>query len=254
MGCAVSTLAFPAPPLSSELVVQLYQNPDFLFLKDSHGRRIAAVHIRAKQKRTILFSHGNCEDLTTLVPFLQEMSEFCKANVFAYDYCGYGLSSGRASEEGCYAAINAAYKYVQGLPDCGQLVPVGLSIGTGPTVDLVHRHPEVDGMVLVMPLESAVRTVRACGYGLSKACYSIDIFRNYEKIMAIKCPVLVVHGTSDIVVPFEHGRRLHNACEGAVEPFWIDGGTHDEMPVEDYMLRMKHFLDGLVDHRKGGCI
>ena len=33
-------------------------------------------------------------------------------NVFAYDYTGYGKSSGTASEANCYADIEAAYKHL----------------------------------------------------------------------------------------------------------------------------------------------
>ena len=35
------------------------------------------------------------------------MSQLCASDILAYDYCGYGLSSGTASEENCYESIEA---------------------------------------------------------------------------------------------------------------------------------------------------
>ena len=36
----------------------------------------------------------------------------------------------------------------------------------------------------------------------------IDIFVNTERIRSVSCPVVVVHGTADWVVPCSHGRTL----------------------------------------------
>ena len=33
----------------------------------------------------------------------------------------------------------------------------------------------------------------------------MDLFRNYEKMEQIQCPVLVMHGTEDDIVPCRHG-------------------------------------------------
>lgn len=37
----------------------------------------------------------------------------------------------------------------------------------------------------------------------------IDMFENYNRIRAITCPVYIVHGTSDSVVPFEQYVVVH---------------------------------------------
>ncbi len=70
-------------------------------------------------------------------------------NVLAYDYPGYGTSGGRASEQGCYDAIGAAYSWLReekGIP-AEQIVLFGRSVGGGPTIDLAARQP-VGGVIL----------------------------------------------------------------------------------------------------------
>lgn len=42
---------------------------------------------------------------------------------------------------------------------------------------------------------------------------------------AIRCPTLVVHGTHDADVPFDHGTRAHEQIPGA-EHRWIEQGSH----------------------------
>ena len=50
------------------------------------------------------------------------MSHILDVNIFAYDYTGYGMSSGEPSEEALYADIEAAFKYLRdivGIPWSG---------------------------------------------------------------------------------------------------------------------------------------
>lgn len=35
------------------------------------------------------------------------MSQLCGSDILAYDYCGYGFSTGSPSEENCYESIEA---------------------------------------------------------------------------------------------------------------------------------------------------
>merc|ERR1711933_656572 len=104
---------------------------DLLWLRTEQGQ-ISAVHIRgpdlgrahpgeqtlptpARSRYTVLYSHGNAEDLGLTLPYLDHMAEVCNCDVFAYDYLGYGISEGQPSEENCYLAINAAYAHLRGV-------------------------------------------------------------------------------------------------------------------------------------------
>ncbi len=78
----------------------------------------------------MLFAHGNTEDLGNLRPF-QEAYVAQGVSVLTFDYPGYGLSSGRPSEQGAYAAADAALEYLvdaRGL-EPGRIVVHGRSLG-----------------------------------------------------------------------------------------------------------------------------
>lgn len=55
-------------------------------------------------------------------------------------------------------------------------------------------------------------------------------------VPAIKCPVLVAHGTSDHVIPIECGRRLHAALPSGIEKRWVEipGAGHDNVLSTDF--------------------
>jgi len=42
-------------------------------------------------------------------------------------------------------------------------------------------------------------------------------------------PVLVIHGTDDEIIPFDHGRRLYDAAYAPRESMWVQGGTHNSV-------------------------
>jgi pimeloyl-ACP methyl ester carboxylesterase len=47
----------------------------------------------------------------------------------------------------------------------------------------------------------------------------------YEKIKTLNVPTLVIHGTVDPLIPFEHGKKLVELIPNA-EGMWLDGVGH----------------------------
>lgn len=78
----------------------------------------------------------------------------------------------------------------------------GTSVGSGPSCYLAEKYKRVKGLILETPFTSIARIV-AGGNIFSLAW---DMFPNIDRIEKIDCPVFIIHGTSDSVVPFEHGR------------------------------------------------
>jgi len=243
MGAAVERVAFPVPP-KSRFEEALKKRSDLLYLETESEDQIAAVHIRRGLRgtdRVILYSHGNAEDLGQRLNYLDLMSQLCASDVLAYDYCGYGFSEGTPTEETCYESIEAAYEYLlQHFPP-NRIILFGRSIGTGPTVELAVRHPELRGVVLQSPMESCGRVV--FGPAASWLGYRMDLFRNYEKMDQVQCPVLVMHGTEDDIVPLGNGLAIHEACKNPVEPLWLEGYGHNDLPNEICLRRVREFLD-----------
>ena len=214
--------------------------PEFLTLKTEQGVNITALYLpNPKAKYTILYSHGNAEDLGDIRVVLELLRQMGFA-VFSYDYPGYGMSQGEPSELGTYQAIDTAYDYLTQqlkIPP-NQIIVYGRSVGGGPSVDLASRKP-VAGLVLESAFVSTFRVK------IDLPLYPFDKFPNLSKIPLIKAPVLVIHGTVDQVIPFSHGQRLFAAVNTPKLSFWVEGADHNdvsEVAGDRYEQILKEFI------------
>lgn len=221
------------------------QTPEFLTLETVQGVKITALYLpNPKAKYTILYSHGNAEDLGDN-RFLLELFRQMGFAVFSYDYPGYGTSEGIPSEQGVYEAINAAYDYLtqQLKIPSNRIIVYGRSVGGGPSVDLAARQP-VGGLILESTFISTFRVK------IDFPLYFFDRFANLRKISAVQCPVFVIHGTVDQVIPFSHGKRLFNAIKTPKLSFWIEGADHNnviEVAGDRYQQKIQEFIKIIKD-------
>lgn len=85
---------------------------EIIKLKTRGAETISAKYYENPQAvYTILFSHGNAEDIGMTEPFIWRLRDL-GFNVLTYDYQGYGTSSGSPSEANSYADIDAAFAYL----------------------------------------------------------------------------------------------------------------------------------------------
>ncbi|GJP63851.1 hypothetical protein CLOP_g10303 [Closterium sp. NIES-67] len=125
-----------------------------------------------------------------------------------------------------------------------QVVLYGQSVGSGPTVDLASRTPNVRGVVLHSPIASGVRVLYEV-----KHTYWFDIFPNIDKLPKVECPVFVMHGTSDEVVDVSHGQMLVDACKRPFEPLFLEGGHHCDLEFfPEYLRCLRKYISYLVQH------
>ncbi len=219
------------------------QTPEILLIPRDGGGTVAAAHLKNPRARyTILFSHGNGEDIGGDLPFLREMRDAGFA-VFAYDYSGYGQSTGRPSERAAYGDVDAAYDHLTrtlGVPP-ERIIAHGRSLGGGVAADLASRRP-VAGLVL----ESTFTTIFRVAHSFPVVPF--DRFRTIDKLPRITAPVLVIHGTRDGVVGFRHGQRLYDAVRGEKRRLWVEGAGHNDVAWvagERYWDALRGFADAL---------
>jgi len=201
-----------------------YREPrGMLRLPDGRGGTVAALFLPNPQARHVIwFFHGNAEDLGDIEPFLREIHDRGFA-VFAVEYPGYGYSTGRPSEAAIYAATQVGWNYLRqekGIKS-DQIIAFGRSLGGGPAVELASREP-LAGLILQSAFASAFRVVTHW------RILPFDKFNNLGKMPRVTCPVLVMHGGEDRVVPFNHGERLYAAAPGPKQKLWISIAGHND--------------------------
>lgn len=207
----------------------------------TNGIQVAAL-VRGPEKgdKAILYCHGNAEDITSSAAVLDFFATH-GYTVAAVDYPGYGLSSGTPTEKGCYANVHRLYDWL--IEERGfrpeDVIVVGFSIGTGPATELAAMC-KVGGLVLEAPYMSAPRAVTRI------RLLAIDPFQNVSRIRSINCPLLVIHGTDDRVVPFSQGAALFRHALEPKRLVKVDGAGHvdfiDVMGEETYRKTIEGFV------------
>ncbi|MGH9720733.1 MAG: alpha/beta hydrolase [Bryobacteraceae bacterium] len=56
-----------------------------------------------------------------------------------------------------------------------------------------------------------------------------DRFPNLTRLRQVRCPLWVVHGTKDDVVPWSHGKRLFARAAEPKQALWVEGGGHNDV-------------------------
>ena len=241
--CSFSdSMLFPRPPSS--------YGEDFptTYLKTTTGERIACLHLpNDKATVTILFSHGNAEDLGHARDYLEVLRKLGFA-VFAYDYPGYGHSSGSPDEEGCHQACEAAYEHLVNelnVPP-GRIVLFARSLGGGPTLRLAAER-EVGGVILESCFVSAFRVVTRIPF------LPGDKFHNLERMPEVTAPKLFIHGQMDGVVAPWHGETLFEAASEPKTFHRIEDAGHNNMSSVGgtaYWEAIRRFCQGIADSAK----
>ena len=236
MGALISSLLFqpPASPTALPHDVRLLHLPCTL-ADGSSGDIAAAFFAHRSASFTILFSHGNAEDLGTLCDWMQELSENLQANVLAYDYVGYGFScspaqaDGKPTELNCYRSAEAALAYLvnrRGIA-AESIVLWGRSLGTAMACYLAtSTNAAFRGLVMQSPLLSAYRIAFPFRFSLVG-----DSFRCVDMAARLRVHVLLVHGTRDAIVPVWHSYALLRLIPHALleEPLFVEGAGHNNV-------------------------
>jgi fermentation-respiration switch protein FrsA (DUF1100 family) len=218
---------------------------DILKLISSGGAKISATYLANRDASfTVLFSHGNAEDIGHDQVFLERIRSAGFA-VLAYDYQGYGTSEGKPSERHAYDDEDAAYNFLVETMHIqpNKIIAFGRSVGSGPAADLAYRRP-VAGLILESAFTSAFRVMTRV------SVLPFDRFDNLQKIKKVHCPILIIHGTEDSVINVAHGRELFAAAKEPKQALWVDGANHNDVAFAGgtrYSNSLKAFAT-LVQH------
>ena len=199
----------------------------------TNGTAIAARVLGPhKGKKAIIYCHGNAEDITAIDGRFDNLVA-AGCTVATFDYPGYGLSEGSPNEEGCYRNAHRMFDWLiesRGFAT-NEIFVVGYSIGTGVAVELAEKR-KIGGLWLDAAYVSAPKILTRIRLLL------IDPFPSCERIGQVDCPIVMLHGTDDHIIPYSQGWRLFQCAK---QPKWfvpVEGAGHTDFI--DVMERCKY--------------
>jgi fermentation-respiration switch protein FrsA (DUF1100 family) len=196
-----------------------------------------------KPDAVFLICHGNAGNLSVRGKALLEYRQRFNAGVLIFDYPGYGLSDGEPSEQGCYAAADAAYDWL--IRDKGftptQIVVSGESLGGGVAVDLASRR-ECASLILVNTFANLPEVAQRLYQWLPVTLLMTNRFDSEAKIGLVQVPLFMTHGTADDVIPTGYSKRLFAKATAVKEYLLREGKGHFDPLEPDELERVARFL------------
>ena len=196
-----------------------------IFVPTSNGHKLKAWFHKKdlKQKKTLVFFHGNAGNLSNRIYKLNLIKNF-DINFLIVAYRGFSGNKGLPTEEGLYQDARDVLKWInkQEIAD-KQIIIYGESLGTGVSIE-VAQNKKYAGIILESPFTSMVDAGKHYYSYLPVSLLLKDRYESINKLKNIKIPILVMHGERDKIVPFYMGKKIF---EQANEP------KHSYFPKED---------------------
>ncbi|MFV1965573.1 MAG: alpha/beta hydrolase [Pirellulaceae bacterium] len=165
----------------------------------------------------VLYFSGNAANRQVRAPEFSVLTDE-GANVFLFDYRGYGDNRGSPSETHLAADAWAVWRYAtrdRNVPT-DRVVFYGESLGGGVAVRLAAELSEAGtppaGLILRSTFSSLVD---AAAYHFPWAPVRwmlVDRYPSIDRIPQVTCPILQIHGRRDRIVPFTMASRLFGAA------------------------------------------
>ena len=207
------------------------------------------IQIGFRPNFLILF-HGNTEDIFLVSNFANAIELYIKMNVVVVEYPGYSIYKTSKSNEGNIEEIILndslivydKIKEVFGINDENIFI-LGRSIGSAPASYLASkRNP--GGLFLISAFTSIKDVINKHSFNLG-GIFIKSSFETKKYINNVNCPILLIHGVKDTLIPSEQSKNLYNQIKGEIKDCLLrEDMTHNKYKLyEDIIIPISSFLE-----------
>ncbi|HYQ04045.1 MAG TPA: alpha/beta hydrolase [Polyangiaceae bacterium] len=224
-----------------------------LTLTARDGVTVHATELIVRSDAPVLvYFHGNG---VAMGDVLWMAREFMRRglSVVLTEYRGYGLSAqsgdSMPSENGLYEDAEAVLDALaaKGIGP-SRIALFGESLGTGVAVEMAARG-RGSSLILVTPYTSIPEVASRFVFRLPVRWLMRESFDSLAKAPSINLPTLLIHGTSDEVVPYAMSTRLAPAFPNA-RLITINSGHHNDLFLGEGWRRFDEVAAFVRNHRR----
>jgi alpha-beta hydrolase superfamily lysophospholipase len=197
-------------------------------LKTADGLSLTAWYVPATEpdSPTVLLAHGLQDQKWTmlrLVPWLHENGY----NVMLFDFRGHGGSDPYPITIGPAEVLDvqAALDWLEAEGVGHRVGGLGMSLGAAALVNTALRDDRLDALVLDSLFAEWSNVDYAREYRLPPEWLVPDVPDPVSLLPDIHVPVLMIHGTADILTKVDHAYRLY-AAANEPKALWINDSGH----------------------------
>ena len=194
-----------------------------------------------KNKKTLVFFHGNAGNLSNRTYKLNQLSKL-DLNIIILAWRSFSGNEGEPSEQNLY---NDAKKTIDWLNSRGvknkNIILYGESLGTGIAVELGQTN-QFGGIILESPFTSMTNAAKNIYPWLPVKYLLKDKYDSEKKIKNLQIPILIMHGKKDNIVPFKMGKKLYDLANNPKFFYFTENDDHMMTFDEKLVNTIKNFL------------
>ncbi|CAF3575041.1 unnamed protein product [Rotaria sp. Silwood1] len=194
----------------------------------------------------MIFCHGNGCDIGTMQYTLSEFSKHLNLYIISFEYPSYGLCPAQSpNQQTINNHADRTINFVHNILNwpIERIIIYGQSIGSGAACYLASTR-SIGALILQSPYTSINNLVRE-KIGILSVFVNSHSWNNLETMKHIKCPVLFIHGSNDILIPPNHSEILHDACVNiqGKKLVLLRNEDHNSMTETTLLKYIKTFLE-----------
>lgn len=228
--------------------------PDFQFKYDipfkelnfeiAPGVRINGLHFfRSAPKGLILYFHGNTRSIKGWARYAKDFYRY-DYDVILVDYRGFGKSTGPRGEKEMLLDMQFVYTSLVNQYGENHLIVYGRSLGSGFAAKVASdNHPRY--LILDSPYYNFKKVIERFLPMLPIRFVLRYHLRTDRWIAKVTCPVYILHGTKDRLIPISHSEALQKINPKRITLIRIHGGRHNNLPKFD---EYHNFIRDILKH------
>lgn len=193
------------------------------------GGSVNCLHFKVPNARGVVFYiKGNSRSIKGWGKFARDFigKGF---DFFIMDYRGFGKSRGKRTEAILYDDLQQVYRWLAGEYGEEQITLYGRSLGSGLAARIASwNRPRM--LILDSPYFSFLAHIKLYGFFLPLRWLLRYQIRTDLFFKKISCPVFIIHGKKDRLIPFFNSEKLKKAWPDKVVLLPIERAGHNNLP------------------------
>jgi hypothetical protein len=212
---------------------------DYQLTRENVTLRGWLVNPESVGEKLLIYYGGNAEDVFLNI---DEFRDINAASLFVA-YRGYGPSDGRPGEAALFADALAVIDDMVGRYSPREIFLIGRSLGSGVACHAAANR-QVDGAVLITPYDSIENIARSIYPWLPVSMLLKHRFNSLPYLSRIACPLLIVYGGRDRVVPPARTKNLLLHIVKEKEIVFIERADHATIDMfPEYWAALIRFIN-----------
>ena len=207
-----------------------YENLNFdEYVLDLHeGVSVSGIHFKVeKPKGVVFYLKGNSRSIKGWGKFAVDFNRN-GYDVLMVDYRGFGKSTGKRTHSALKEDLQQVYNLIKGKVPEKYIILYGRSLGSGFAAKLASvNNPGL--LILDAPYYSLSHVAKRYLPFMPIAWAIRFPIPTYKWLKYVKCPIHIIHGTSDKLIPFQSSIKLGNINPSSSRLHPIIGGGHNNL-------------------------